>query len=210
MRDAIARSRLRYPVAQDNDYGTWDAWGNRYWPAKYLIDAQGQVRYVHFGEGDYDETEAGDPLAARASLGPPPAGQAGEVPGEATPETYLGVARAEGWVTPPRAGVHEYPGARTLPPDRFALEGRWRVDDESAEAVDHATLTARVHGKSVYLVLGSGEPAQVEVFVDGRHERTVTVDGQRLYELMRRPRAGEHRLRLEFDPGVAGYAFTFG
>ena len=132
------------------------------------------------------------------------------MPGEATPETYLGVARAEGWVTPPRAGVHEYPGARSLPPDRFALEGRWSVDDESAEAVDRATLTARVHGKSVYLVLGSPEPARVEVFVDGERERTVTVDGQRLYELMKRPRAGEHRLRLEFEPGVAGYAFTFG
>jgi cytochrome c biogenesis protein CcdA/thiol-disulfide isomerase/thioredoxin len=209
VRDAIARSRLRYPVAQDNDYGTWNAWGNRYWPAKYLIDAQGQVRYVHFGEGDYDETEA----AIRSLLedpGPRAGRQPGEVPGDATPETYLGVARAQGWVTPPRSGVHEYPGARTLAPDRFALKGRWRVNDESAEAVDRATLTARVHGKSVYLVLGSAEPGQVTVFVDGRHERTVTVDGQRLHELMRRPRAGEHRLRLEFEPGVAGYAFTFG
>ena len=59
---------------------------------------------------------------------------------------------------PARAGVHEYPGARSLPPDRFALKGRWSVDDESAEAVDRATLTARVHGKSMYLVLGSPSP----------------------------------------------------
>jgi cytochrome c biogenesis protein CcdA/thiol-disulfide isomerase/thioredoxin len=209
VRDAIARNRIRYAVAQDNDYGTWNAWGNQYWPAKYLIDATGQVRYAHFGEGDYDETEA----AIRSLLeepGPRAGRQAGEVPGEATPETYLGVARAEGWVTPPRAGVHDYPGAGNLPPDRFALEGRWSVDDESAEAVGRATLTARVHGKSVYLVLGSDEPARVEVFVDGERERTVTVDGQRLYELMKRPRSGEHRLRLEFEPGVAGYAFTFG
>ncbi len=207
--DAIARSRLRYPVAQDNDFGTWNAWGNRYWPAKYLIDGQGQVRYVHFGEGDYDETEQ----AIRSLLedpGPRAGRQAGEVPGEATPETYLGAARAQGWVTPPRSGVHEYPGAPALAPDRFALEGRWRVDDESAEAVDRATLTARVHGKSVYLVLGSDEPGRVEVIVDGRHERTVNVDGRRLYELMKRPRSGEHELTLRFDPGVAGYAFTFG
>ena len=213
VRDAIARNGLRYPVAQDNDYGTWDAWGNRYWPAKYLIDATGQVRYAHFGEGDYDETEQairGLLEEAGATPGERAGRQAGEVPGEATPETYLGVARAQGWVTPPRAGVHDYPGAAGLPPDRFALEGRWRVDDESAEAVDQATLTARVHGKSVYLVLGSAEPGRVEVFVDGRRERTVTVDGQRLYALMRRPSAGEHRLRLEFEPGVAGYAFTFG
>ena len=57
VRDAIARNRLRYPVAQDNDYGTWDAWGNQYWPAKYLIDAKGEVRYAHFGEGAYAVTE---------------------------------------------------------------------------------------------------------------------------------------------------------
>jgi cytochrome c biogenesis protein CcdA/thiol-disulfide isomerase/thioredoxin len=209
VRDAIARSRLRYPVAQDNDYGTWTAWGNRYWPAKYLIDARGQVRYVHFGEGEYAETEA----AIRSLLadpGPRAGRQPGEVPGEATPETYLGAARAERWLTPPRPGVHEYRGARTLPPDRFALKGRWRVDDESAEAVARATLTARVHGKSVYLVLGSDEAGRVEVLVDGRHERTVNVDGRRLYELLKRPRSGEHELTLRFEPGVAGYAFTFG
>ena len=57
VRDAIARNHLQYPVAQDNDYGTWDAWGNQYWPAKYLVDATGQVRYTHFGEGDYATTE---------------------------------------------------------------------------------------------------------------------------------------------------------
>jgi cytochrome c biogenesis protein CcdA/thiol-disulfide isomerase/thioredoxin len=214
VRDAIARSRLRYPVAQDNDYGTWNAWSNQYWPAKYLVDAKGEVRYVHFGEGAYAVTEeAIRDLLEEAGVRAPGVRidkQLGEVPGDATPETYLGAARAQGWLTPPRSGVHEYPGARTLPPDRFALKGRWRVDDESAEAVARATLTARVHGKSIYLVLGSHEPGRVEVVVDGRHERTVTVDGQRLYELMRRPGPGEHELTLKFEPGVAGYAFTFG
>jgi cytochrome c biogenesis protein CcdA/thiol-disulfide isomerase/thioredoxin len=211
VRDAIARSGLRYPVAQDNDYGTWSAWGNRYWPAKYLIDTMGQVRYVHFGEGEYGATEeAIRSLLPTSDPGPRVGRRPGEVPGEATPETYLGAARAERWLTPPRRGEHSYPGARTLPPDGFALKGRWRVDDESAEAVARATLTARVRGKSVYLVLGSDEPRRVEVVVDGRHERTVTVDGRRLYELMKRPRPGEHDLTLRFEPGVAGYAFTFG
>ena len=65
VRDAIARSRLRYPVVQDNDYATWNAWGNQYWPAKYLIDAKGRVRYAHFGEGEYDETEAAIRTPAR-------------------------------------------------------------------------------------------------------------------------------------------------
>ena len=128
VRDAIARNHLRYAVAQDNDYGTWDAWGNQYWPAKYLIDAKGQVRYAHFGEGDYATPRRRSgrcwprPGDARAARRPP----GGEVPGEATPETYLGVARAEGWVPPPRAGVHDYPARGSLPPDRFALGGRWK------------------------------------------------------------------------------------
>jgi cytochrome c biogenesis protein CcdA/thiol-disulfide isomerase/thioredoxin len=207
--DAIKRNDLRYPVAQDNDYGTWDAWGNQYWPAKYLIDTKGQVRYVHFGEGEYDKTEAAiRSLLPDKDLGAPAGKQRGEVPGNATPETYLGVARAQGWEPSPQPGTHDYPGITRLDQDRFALGGRWKVDDESATAVHDATLRAHVRGKSVYLVLGGS--GQVDVSVDGKHEKTVDVDGQRLYELMRRPGAGEHELELRFDDGVAGYAFTFG
>jgi cytochrome c biogenesis protein CcdA/thiol-disulfide isomerase/thioredoxin len=206
---AIERNHLHYPVAQDNDYGTWDAWSNQYWPAKYLIDAKGRVRYAHFGEGDYDKTEAAiRSLLPDRDLGKPAGRQPGEVPGDATPETYLGMARAQGWVPPVRRGVHDYPGLTRLTPDRFALGGRWDIGDEAATAVSDATLRARVHGKSVYLVLGGS--GQVDVSVDGTHERTVDVDGQRLYTLMQRPKSGEHELLLRFDPGVKGYAFTFG
>jgi thiol-disulfide isomerase/thioredoxin len=215
VREAIARNHIRYPVAQDNDYGTWDAWGNQFWPAKYLIDATGQVRYTHFGEGDYGTTES----AIRAllkergdkDLGAMAGEQPGEVPGEATPETYLGTARAERWNPPPRPGVHDYPGATSeLKEDNFALGGRWKIGDEAAEAVSDATLQAHVRGKSVYLVLGSARPADVRVEVDGRYEKTVKVTGQRLYTLMSRPKAGDHELKLTFAPGVSGYAFTFG
>jgi cytochrome c biogenesis protein CcdA/thiol-disulfide isomerase/thioredoxin len=216
VREAIARNHLQYPVAQDNDYGTWDAWGNQFWPAKYLVDAKGQVRYTHFGEGDYSTTEveirtllseAGDKdLGARAGHEP------GEVPGEATPETYLGVARAQRWNPPPLPGTHSYAGATgTLKTDQFALGGTWRIGNQAAEAVRNATLQASVRGKSVYLVLGSSTPGRhVDVTVDGRHERTVVVRGQRLYTLMHRPRSGDHELQLKFEPGVSGYAFTFG
>jgi cytochrome c biogenesis protein CcdA/thiol-disulfide isomerase/thioredoxin len=215
VRDAIARNHIEYPVAQDNDYGTWDAWGNQFWPAKYLVDASGQVRYTHFGEGDYGSTEGAIRAlleeAGDKDLGGMAGKQSGEVPGEATPETYLGAARAERWNPPPLAGVHDYPGASSaLKEDNFALGGRWKVTGEAATAVHGATLQAHVRGKSVYLVLGSAEPAHVRVDVDGRYERTVTVRGQRLYTLMKRSRAGDHRLALRFDPGVSGYAFTFG
>jgi hypothetical protein len=202
-------------VVQDNDYATWNAWGNQYWPAKYLIDAKGRVRYVHFGEGDYDKTEAAirtllaeagaSKLGARAKVGPEDAVEA------QTPETYLGVQRAQGWTPQPRAGTHTYPG-RNPALNQFAFGGTWSIGKEPAEAVKDATIDARFSARKVYLVLSSrGErPRPVEVRVDGTPTRTVTVRRQRLYELVSLPRAGEHRLSLRFAPGVAGYAFTFG
>ncbi len=215
VRDAIARSKLRYPVVQDNAYATWNAWGNRYWPAKYLIDAEGRVRYAHFGEGEYEETEAAirsllaeagaAKLGARAQVGSADAVEA------QTPETYLGVQRAEGWTPAPRAGTRTYPG-RTPKLNEFAFGGTWRIGDEAAEAVRAATIDARFSARKVYLVLSSrgARPRDLEVRVDGRLVRRVTVRRQRLYELVSLPRAGQHRLSLSFPPGLAGYAFTFG
>ena len=217
VRAAIERSRLRYPVAQDNDFDTWNAWGNRYWPAKYLIDATGEVRYTHFGEGDYGATEQAIRAlleeAGTGGLGDRAGPQPGEVPERATPETYLGAARAERWLEPPRPGLATYAGAhRALPPDHFALGGSWKVDLESARAVRGATLRASVTAKSVYLVLGSrgNRPRTVSVRLDGEPYRRVTVRRQRLYTLVRLPHTERHELALEFEPGVAGYAFTFG
>ena len=97
-------------MVQDNEFGTWTAFGNQYWPAKYLIDSNGDVRYAHFGEGDYGETEeAIRSLLAEAGetgLGRGVGSQDAEVadPGLRTPETYLGTERAQGWVEPPRDG----------------------------------------------------------------------------------------------------------
>ena len=226
---SIRQNAIRYPVAQDNEYATWQAWGNQAWPSKYLVDARGRVRYAHVGEGAYEETEA----AIRSLLAEAGADRLGDgvrvPPGErawrmSTPETYLGAARARGFVGTPQLGVHDYakPGGR-LARHSFALGGRWRVDEESAEAVANARLDARVLGKSVYLVLGSrgDRRRHVRVLLDGKPIRAdeagddvrrgrVTVTRQRLYRLVSLPLAGEHRLALRFDPGVTGFAFTFG
>ena len=227
---AIGRNDLRYAVAQDNDYATWNAYGNQFWPAKYLIDAQGNVRYTHFGEGDEAQTEA----AVRALLGEAGAqrlgsetGARGEAPTaqEATPETYLGTARAERFLPePPRPGTHAYPGAGgPLPQSHFALRGTWRADRESSTAVRTASLDARFLGAEVYLVLSSagGRPRRVGVLLDGRPIRAaesgpdvrggaVTVREQRLYRLVALGRSQERNLTLRFPPGVSGFAFTFG
>ena len=229
VRDAIAQNKLRYAVAQDNEYKTWDAWGNQYWPAKYLIDAKGRVRYVHFGEGDDDKTEAAirdllEEAGADRLGGDAKVGATEKVGTEATPETYLGSARARGWVPgKPRDGVHTYTPPRRLVESRFALGGTWRVDAESAEAVRDATLDANVVGKGVYLVLSSrgGKARPLGVELDGRpiraadagsdvHGGRVTVRGQRLYRLVQLDKTERHHLKLRFAPGISGYAFTFG
>jgi cytochrome c biogenesis protein CcdA/thiol-disulfide isomerase/thioredoxin len=225
---AIGQNALRYPVAQDNDYDTWSAWGNQYWPAKYLIDARGRVRYAHFGEGKYEETEAAIRAllaeAGRSRLGAPARARVETASPElATPETYLGYERAQGFVVPLRPGVGRYPPAADLAPVQFALTGTWDVSDESATAVRDAAIEARVTARKVFLVLGTddGRPRRVRVLLDGRPlpERaagadvsggSVTVSEQRLYRLVELPRVEDRRLTLELPPGVTGYAFTFG
>jgi cytochrome c biogenesis protein CcdA/thiol-disulfide isomerase/thioredoxin len=217
---AIRQNGLRYPVAQDNDLRTWAAWGNEYWPAEYLIDATGQVREAHFGEGDYGRTEAAirellkEAGARRLGGDATPRGVVHPAL-EATPETYLGIARAERFLPgPSRPGTHDYPDYRgLLPLSHFTLAGTWRLSDEAATAVRSARLSAEVGAKDVYLVLsppGRGRAGTVRVALDGRPLATIRVDSQRLYHLVHEPRFGVHRLALRFSNGVSGYAFTFG
>ena len=181
VRAAIGRQDIRYPVVQDNDYGTWNAFGNQYWPAKYLIDARGRVRYVHFGEGEYKETEAAIRALLRrgrrrAASVPTarPRGRIETVGHRATPETYLGSARAKGF-SPDRArGRHarlhrsqDRPSCRRA---SSASAGAGTSTASRRSAVFGATITARVVGGAVYLVLASdGDlPRRVRVELDGR------------------------------------------
>jgi thiol-disulfide isomerase/thioredoxin len=227
--NAIGQFGLRYPVVQDNNMGTWNAYGNQYWPADYLIDAHGQVRYAAFGEGDYNKTET----AIRALLAESGYAVAGKgrptgviVPSQqATPETYLGTARAQGWLNAPKAGQHYYGGPTTaeLSVNEFAYSGTWNISDQPATAVSSAGIDVEFQAKNVYLVLSSpGErPLPVQVLLDGRpiaakdagadvHAGVVTVRGQRLYTLVSLARNEQHHLALRVAPGISGYAFTFG
>jgi thiol-disulfide isomerase/thioredoxin len=229
VREAIAANRIRYPVAQDNEYATWSAWGNQYWPAKYLIDARGRVRYAHFGEGAYEETEAAIRAllaeAGRDRLGPVAEARVETADPElVTPETYLGFERAEGFVPGPlRPGYGRYEAPEELPPVRFALSGAWYVGQESATAVGDARIEARVTARKVFLVMSSkgGQPRHLQVLVDGRPVRAaeagqdvrggrVTVREERLYRLVSLARVEDRRLTLRVPAGVTGYAFTFG
>ncbi|MEA2410552.1 MAG: hypothetical protein QOC77_1113 [Thermoleophilaceae bacterium] len=229
VRAAIAQNGIRYAVAQDNDYATWNAYSNQYWPAHYLIDANGQVRYVHFGEGDYAKTER----AIRALLSE--AGEGGGLGGTsraqviqptslATPETYLGSQRAERFDNGPiRDGVHDYGGAGASPgPDHLAYRGVWTIAPDGATAGAGARLYLSFRARDAYLVLGSPDRTRtMQVLLDGHpikagdagpdvHGGVVRVGAQRLYRLVSLPKSGDHRLELRPAAGTHGYAFTFG
>ena len=218
---AIARNGLRYPVAQDNDFATWRAYGNQYWPAKYLIDARGRVRYAHFGEGEYDVTERAIRAllseAGHGSLGRRAKPRVETANGVATPESYLGSERAERFLNgaiEPGSQDFRLPGGSVaaLPPNHLAYEGPWRI------APSHATAAgpgARLHlhfsASKVFLVLGAqGRPHRVEVEVDGKRRRPLAVADHRLYDIVSLGRPGDHVLTLTLERGTEAYAFTFG
>jgi cytochrome c biogenesis protein CcdA/thiol-disulfide isomerase/thioredoxin len=217
--DAIHQFGIHYPVVQDNDLGTWAAWGVDAWPSDFLVDATGEVRYVSIGEGGYTTTEA----AIRALLvaagakglggGAKPHGVI--VPsGLTTPETYLGTARAEGWIDgEPHGGTSTYTRpTSSLALSNFAYGGTWKIASQQALALANATIDAEVQAKNVYIVLsppahGSG---QVAVSVDGLHTQTLDVTGQRLYHVAQFATDSRHEIELRFSPGTSGYSFTFG
>jgi cytochrome c biogenesis protein CcdA/thiol-disulfide isomerase/thioredoxin len=225
---AIEENGIRYPVAQDNEQLTWNAYGNQYWPAEYFIDAQGRVRYVHFGEGEYEEKEKviRELLAEAGRKVPAEETRVEAIAPSATvttPETYLGAGRAERFTNPMLSpGLHDFSAPASLPENEFALRGSWRIALDSATAAADASLDLDFGARRVYLVLGSpGQSRRVRVLLDGRpisaadagsdvHGGAVTVSRQRLYSLVDLPKVGRHVLTLEPETGVQGYAFTFG
>jgi len=214
VRGAVKRLGITYPVALDNDYSTWNAFQNQYWPAKYLIDRSGHLRYYHFGEGSYDTTEARIRTLLGESAGMLPVANELSDPtptGMMTPESYLGYQRlarfAQRTITPDRFATYHFP-ANDLQENELAYAGRWKVEGERIVAGPGAQLRLRFQARSVHLVLGGR--GSVAVIVDGKPVNVVPVRGSRLYTLARLPTDQSKLLQLDFSPGVEAYAFTFG
>jgi cytochrome c biogenesis protein CcdA/thiol-disulfide isomerase/thioredoxin len=214
VRSAVKRLGLRYPVGLDNDFKTWRAYQNEYWPAKYLIDRSGRVRFTHFGEGSYGETESrirrllGEKVKAARTV------VADRTPTElTTPETYLGYLRLDpaqfaGRIVPDRLSTYRIP-SRALSTNELAYGGAWKVETSRIVAGEDARLRLRFRAENVFLVLGGS--GRVSVLVDGRLLRTIHVSGTpRLFTLARFPKPRSGVLELRFAPGLAAYAFTFG
>jgi cytochrome c biogenesis protein CcdA/thiol-disulfide isomerase/thioredoxin len=207
---------VTYPVAIDNNYATWDAYENEYWPAEYLIDATGHVRHVDFGEGEYGQTEtfirqllvAANPkvvLPARTDV-------PDRTPTEqTTPESYLGYQHPQNLAgqTVMEDQMSPYQAPASIPLDEYAYNGQWSIGSESATAGKGATLSLNFEAQDVYLVLGG--TGTIEVSVDGKPTKTVEVRGvPRLYQLVGAGSYEQGLLSLTVSPGVQAYDFTFG
>jgi cytochrome c biogenesis protein CcdA/thiol-disulfide isomerase/thioredoxin len=217
VRRAVRDHGIAYPVALDPDFATWEAWRNQYWPAKYFVDRAGHIRYAHFGEGDYEESER----VIRRLLAEDADGRlvsrsvADETPtGPQTPESYLGYGRIDRYAGSPLRPNREaaYALPERVPLHGLAYGGRWTVEEERIVAGKGARLRLHFLASDVYLVLGTaGDAETVEVSVDGQRTGTTRATGDDLYTLARiEGPKGEHVLDLRFSPGTEAYAFTFG
>jgi thiol-disulfide isomerase/thioredoxin len=231
---AMAQYNIQYPVALDNDYATWHAYDNLYWPAKYFIDAEGNIAGQHFGEGSYEETERTIQrlLMEAGTLAQPVAPEA--ISDERTsqrritPEIYFGYQRIDHFG---QSVVRNKPFIYTSPaqfaPSTFYLSGTWQVGPESAESVGNADrIIIRYDASQANLVLSAAAKVRGVVTIDGQpvsNQQAGTdiqfVDGQsvidvfepRLYNVIRTQQQGEHVLIIEFSgPGVEAFTFTFG
>ena len=237
---AVREYGVTYPVAIDSDYAIWKAFDNEYWPADYFIDGKGRIRYHHFGEGDYLESERviQHLLAENGATGAPGGAvrnsEAGvEAPPSndvESPETYVGYRRAENFASPEQRAqdsARSYSLPARLSLNQYGLSGDWDIGAESGVLVSApGRIAFRFHSRDLHLVMGPARPGarvRYRITLDGKapgEDRGIDAgtDGAgevvepRLYQLIRqRGRVEDRTLEIEFlDPGVAAYVFTFG
>jgi cytochrome c biogenesis protein CcdA/thiol-disulfide isomerase/thioredoxin len=228
VRKAVRDLGVTYPVTMDNDYRIWRSFNNEYWPAHYFIDANGKVRYHHFGEGAYDESENWirglleeanhKPLTTTstqvAASGAEVASNAGDVQ---SPETYIGYHRAQNFASPEGFNQNEpqiYTAPANLKLNDWALTGKWQDERQIATSLAPASaIVYRFHARDLHLVLGpshAGKPVRFRVTLDGKapgadHGTDIDADGygtvteDRLYQLVRQQGAIQERtFRIEF------------
>jgi cytochrome c biogenesis protein CcdA/thiol-disulfide isomerase/thioredoxin len=207
---------IHYPIAVDDNYGTWDAYNNEYWPAEYLIDPTGEVRAYDFGEGGYSTMESNiRSLLTANGVAHLPART--DVPNKTptsadiTPESYVGYGELDNEVGTPVADdkAITYSAPSTIPSNSMAFTGTWTNHKQEATAGSDATLSLRFTADDVYLVMGG--TGTVGVSFDGRHLSTLTVGGvPGLYTLYSGSDLQSGLLTMTVSPGVQAYDFTFG
>ncbi len=221
---AADKYSIKYPVVLDNDYATWRAYQNRYWPRKYLIDIDGFIVYDHIGEGGYAETEQkiqellqerkavlNENITIATGTVNPDAEKAGVV---GTPEIYFGYGfsrnqfgNAEGWK---QEATVNYTLPKTLKPNLFYLEGSWKNNNDNMESIGSGTISLVYTAKQANIVAGSDTPTKIQVFLDGKFYKELTVQEHDLYTLVDEHSSGQHILEIKAQKGLQAYTFTFG
>lgn len=229
---AVTEYGITYPVALDNDFSTWRAYSNRYWPAKYFIDREGRLRHTHFGEGDEAESEAVIRKLLTENAGITLSGEsvstnsAAPVSRAQTPETYLGYGRADLFDNEKqhvKDSVVTYSLDTEPKSDHWGLSGAWTSSEEKVTSEDNGSrLTLRFSAKSVYLVIAPESPADLTLKLNGvavtnnqagadMVENTLHVEADRLYQLIELPQfASDQLLEITVPKGTSLHAFTFG
>lgn len=226
VKKAIDDYQISYPVVQDNAFATWHAYGNQYWPAKYLIDKKGRVRYFHFGEGEYDQTEANIQKLLNENTDQVVDMEISNPTYQVTtktPELYLGINRLSYFsstIDPLRDEKIVYKFDSEQKYNTFSLDGEAVFSAEYLKPSSGTRLRLKFESKEVYLVAKSQKPVRVKVYLDGVLNVSPGEDvigglwqlkEDRLYKLINLDTAGIHELILEFtDEGAQLFAFTFG
>lgn len=229
VKKAVEDAGLKYPIGLDNDFSTWAAYENQYWPASYLIDAEGNVRRVHYGEGGYKETEQAirDLLSDTGKSLPSPTTLANGATSSKneTPETYLGTKRAGNYVGDTRliTGQRSYTLGELQKVNQWTLGGTWNVASEGITAVTDSKLRIRVAAKDMYLVTGSDVKGAIDITVDGKpvsqtahagndvSDSRVAVTMAQLYKIVRFDTfTSDAVVELSVPAGVQLNTFTFG
>jgi|SRR3989344_2908017 len=227
VREAVRQAGIEYPVVLDNDFSTWRAYRNQYWPRKYLIDIDGLIIYDHAGEGAYEETERKiqEALSERAVVlerqeeiskdisKPEGVVEVGFSQGQ-SPEVYFGADRNEFLANgkSSQEGEQDFLEFASPAPNQLYLAGRWDITKEYAENKSKgAKIIFRYRAKDVYFVAGAEKPVNMRVLRDGQFIQNITISGFKRYTVIDGDSYGEHTLELIPEtPGLQAHTFTFG
>lgn len=235
VQDAVVRLGIKYPVVQDNEYATWNAFGNQYWPREYLIDIDGYIVHDHAGEGEYDVTEraiqqALAERAARAGASMPPATTTVTVPQDdlsaiQSPETYFGSNRNEYLGSGQRgvSGAQTFSLPQSVLPNTLYLGGTWNISPEYAQSQGSASIEYYYTAHDINFVASAPTSVTIKILLDGKPvgnmagsdvdpgTSTAVIMEDRLYNLVHDPAAGAHTIEIQIPAaGLQAYTFTFG
>ena len=235
VQEAMKRFGIMHPVVLDNDYSTWRAYGNRFWPRKYLIDIHGNIVYDHIGEGKYEETEMKiiELLSERAEvLGSESSVLENDLASSVirqdkssarSPEIYFGSNRNDTLANgvSGKEGIQNFKTPADFLLNKLYLSGDWDIESEYAKSVSDSKIIFRYNAREVFIVASAGGPIEIEILQDGEvveavagedvnNQGKVFIKESGLYKIIKNQEASEHLLEIRLNPGVEVYTFTFG